>query len=238
MLSENHSRAYRQVVSALADRTGYRISFEETVSWQSRQRLLLEGKVHLGFLCGLPYAIESRQLDILGAPVMVGKRYGGRPVYFSDVIVREDSPYTCFEDLRGCRWCYNEPGSHSGYNVVRSYLARRGLGSGFFGSAEESGAHLVSAEWVRSGRADASAVDSTVLESMTGLRVVEVLGPSPIQPAVASLTLSEDVRARLREALLRVQLSGHPMTHFVPMTDADYDPIRRMLAEAETVSLA
>lgn len=240
MLSENHARTYREVTAQLAARTGIPIVLEETVTWQVRQQMLLRGEIHLGFLCGLPYAIEARQLDLLGAPVMAGKRYQGRPIYFSDVVVRADSPYQRFEDLRGARWCYNEPGSHSGYNVVRSYLARQGWENRFFASAEESGAHLDSLRWVREGRADASAIDSTVLdcESSEGLRVIERLGPSPIQPAVASLTLDEGLRSRLRRALLDIWLTGHPMTHFAPVMDADYDPIRKMLAEAEGVRLA
>ena len=32
---------------------------------------------------------------------MAAPRYQGRPVYFSDVIVRRDSPAMVFDDLRG-----------------------------------------------------------------------------------------------------------------------------------------
>lgn len=238
MLSENHARAYREVVAALSRATGYEIRLEESIPWRQRQQRLLSGQAHLGFLCGLSYAQESRQLDLLGAPVMSGARYGGRPIYFSDVVVRQDSPYGEFADLRGRRWCYNEPGSHSGYNVVRSYLARRGWQDRFFGSAEESGAHLTSMQWVREGRADASAIDTTVIESLEGLRVIETLGPSPVQPAVATNVLPQDVRDALRHALRELSFSGLPMTHFASVTDADYDPIRRMLVEAEEVRLA
>jgi ABC-type phosphate/phosphonate transport system substrate-binding protein len=31
----------------------------------------------------------------------------------------QDSPYRTFADLQGCRWAYNEPNSHSGYNITR-----------------------------------------------------------------------------------------------------------------------
>ena len=55
-------------------------------------------------------------------------RYGARPVYYSDVIVHADSSFRHFEDLRGGTWAYNEPGPHSGYNLVRYHLAMRGWG--------------------------------------------------------------------------------------------------------------
>lgn len=238
MLSENHARAYREVVAGLSRATGHAIRLEEDVPWQRRQEQLFAGQAHLGFVCGLPYVREARELDLLGAPVMVGARYQGRAIYFSDVVVRKESSYQSFEHLRGARWCYNEPGSHSGYNVVRSYLSRQGWQDRFFASAEESGAHLTSLEWIRSGRADASAIDSTVIESLEGLRVIHTLGPSPVQPAVASLTLPREVREELREALLGLSLTGLPMSHFAAVTDADYDPIRRMLGEARAVRLA
>jgi phosphonate transport system substrate-binding protein len=42
-------------------------------------------------MCGWPTA----------APVPAGDRYAGRPIYYSDVIVRHDSPISCLEELRG-----------------------------------------------------------------------------------------------------------------------------------------
>jgi phosphonate transport system substrate-binding protein len=42
-------------------------------------------------MCGWPTA----------APVLAGDRYAGRPIYYSDVIVRHDSPISCLEELNG-----------------------------------------------------------------------------------------------------------------------------------------
>src|SRR4051812_15638528 len=64
-----------------------------------------EGQADVGFICGLPYVLLMRQqpppIEVLAAPVLEGERYGRRPVYFSDVIVRTDSPFQAFPDLRG-----------------------------------------------------------------------------------------------------------------------------------------
>src|SRR3954451_13555626 len=53
------------------------------------------GEIDVGFICGLPYVELIRQqpapVELLAAPVLAGARYRGRPVYFSDVIVRHDS---------------------------------------------------------------------------------------------------------------------------------------------------
>ena len=104
-------------------------------------------------------------MELLAVPVPAGPRYHGRPIYFSDVIVRKQSPFQTFADLRGAAWAYNEPRTlHSGYNVVRAYLAELGERDGYFGGVVESGAHQPSIEMIVDGRADCSAIDSTVLE--------------------------------------------------------------------------
>src|SRR5262249_17618910 len=120
-----------------------------------------------GFLCGLAYvelnAGPERLLEALAAPVLRGERYGGRPGYFSDVIVRRDSPVRTFADLRGRSWSYNEPWSHSGYGITRYHLVRLGQTRGFFGKVVDAGFHKRSLELVCTGEVDASAVDSQVL---------------------------------------------------------------------------
>src|SRR4051812_21521563 len=68
------------------------------------------GRVDVGFLCGLPYVrladSPASPVELLVAPVLRGERYRQKPVYFSDVIVRSDSPYSSFDDLGGCTWAY------------------------------------------------------------------------------------------------------------------------------------
>jgi hypothetical protein len=129
-------------------------------------------------------------MELLAAPVMRGGRYGLGPVYFSDVVVRAGHAARTFDDLAGARFAFNERTSHSGYGVVRHALAERGYTTGFFSSMVESGAHQRSLRLITGGEVDASAIDSTVLETeflrtpklRQQLKVVSTLGPSPIPP--------------------------------------------------------
>ena len=102
------------------------------------------GEVEIAVICGLPYVQKADRgeppLELLAAPVMVGGRYGRRPVYFSDVVVRQESPFRSFADLRGASWAYNEPNSHSGYNLTRYHLGQLGEGYGYFSRIVEGGA--------------------------------------------------------------------------------------------------
>src|SRR5580765_6548252 len=148
----------------------------------------------VSFVCGLAYVELARRgtapVEPIAAPLLQGPRYGGRPVYYSDVIVHRDSPATSFAELRGRSWAYNEPFSHSGYGVTRYHLVRLGETNGYFGSVVEAGWHERSIRLVCSGEVDGSAIDSQVLaltlrdhpELAERLRVIDTLGPSTIQP--------------------------------------------------------
>ena len=216
-----------------------------------------DGRADLAFLCGLPYVHLADSPDPVvvpvAAPVLTDERYGGRPIYFSDVVVRADSGLTRFDELRGASWAFNEPDSQSGYGVVRWHLARLGEVDGYFGRVVEAGFHDTAMRLVASGAVDAAAIDSQVLamarrdepELARDLRVIGSLGPSTIQPVVASTRLPgrsiDAVRAALvglaRDPATSRSLARGLISRFVPMTDADYDDIRRMEAESDAAGL-
>jgi phosphonate transport system substrate-binding protein len=205
------------------------------------------------FVCSLPYLTFVRRgsvaVEPIAAPVLSGERYAGRPIYFSDVIVRRDSDVRTFKDLRGHSWSYNEPLSHSGYGITRFHLVQMGETDGFFGEVVEAGFHLESIRLVREGKVDASAIDSQVLEIelrddpalAEDIRVIDSLGPSTIQPVVASKRLPADLRRELREAFvglgedvsMREGLSLGMVERFAPADEATYGDVKGMLETAE-----
>ncbi len=206
----------------------------------------------MAFICGLPYVLMRQTpapVEVLAAPVLQGERYGGRPIYFSDVVVHRDSPFQTFADLRGASWAYNEAVSQSGYGITRHHLLQMGETDGFFREVIHTGWHQRSLELIAAGEIDSAAIDSQVLTIfrrddpalMENLRVIDSLGPSTIQPVIARATLDKALKADIQAALLalsddavaREQLSRGFFDRFVAMSDADYDDIRAMLAAAE-----
>jgi ABC-type phosphate/phosphonate transport system substrate-binding protein len=215
---------------------------------------IARGEHHVAFICSPP-ALELIDRDppaaeILAAPILHGERYAGRPTYFSDIIVRADDGAERFEELRGRSWAYNEPTSHSGYVVTLAHLAQLGATQGFFSRAIAAGFHQHSLRLVAGGVVDASAIDSQVLEIelvrhpnlSRRVRVIESLGPSPIQPALVSTRVPTPEREGIREALLslhedpagRAVLRSCGVERFVRAEEKDYDPIRTMIAAAAT----
>jgi len=229
--------------------------FVNETPWQERERRFDAGEIHVGWVCSLPYVQKADHpapfIELLAAPTMDGARYGGRAVYFSDVVTRAESPFRTFEDLQGAAWAFNEPNSHSGYTITRYFLATRGERNGFFGKIVESGSHQNSLQWLLEKRIDATAIDSTVLETELAahpqlarrLRRIVTLGPSPIPPWIVHTSVPADIRRALRRAFLEMHRSAAGseilrrgnIRRFIRVTDADYDPIRMMAVLAETI---
>lgn len=241
------------VYQAVTDWVGERVCCTTELVEESDYRACLQDLNEVCFVCSLPYVMFQRQgIDLatpVAAPVLEGTRYQGRPIYFSDVIVRADSPFHTFEDLRGRTWAYNEPLSQSGYGITRFTMVQRGLTGGFFGRVIEAGFHQSAIGMVADGSVDGSAIDSQVLaielrdhpDLARRLRVVDVFGPSTIQPVAVSKRVDPGLREGIQEALLcmherpelRAALARGMITKFVPVGPEAYDDVRSMVDACE-----
>jgi phosphonate transport system substrate-binding protein len=205
------------------------------------------------FVCSLPYVVFEREGKApaipIAAPVIKGKRYAGKPIYFSDVIAYKDAPFKSFKDLKGYSWAYNEPLSHSGYGITRYSLVNMGETNGFFSQVIEAGFHEKSIQMVANKEVAASAIDSQVLAVAMRddpslkqfLKIIDTLGPSTIQPIAVSKRLSPKLRNQILNILLnlhknpqiRKKLAIGLVSHFVKVHPKSYDDIRMMLEESE-----
>jgi phosphonate transport system substrate-binding protein len=155
----------------------------------------------VAFMCAPSFIwlrdLQPPPVELLGVlPVFDDERNQEQPVYFCDVVVRNDGPIHAFSELEGGSWAYNDACSLSGYYSLLNKLAESDLDERFFDNIFCSGSHLDSIEAVLSTEADAAAIDSNVLRIRnrevpalrSKLRVIESWGPFPIQPLVVSLT--------------------------------------------------
>lgn len=242
------------VYQAIADVVGEKLGLTTELVVETDYESCRNDVNDICFVCSLPYVMFEREgvspAVPIAAPVLQGERYGGKPIYFSDVIVRRDSAFETFEDLRGASWAYNEPLSQSGYGITRYHLVAIGETEGFFGDVVQSGYHETSIQMVASGVVDASAIDSQVLgvamrehpELAESLRVIDALGPSTIQPVGCSKRFTPEFHEDVRQILLSLgedpdfrEVLDHGMVErFVAVGPDDYDDIRRMLDVCES----
>lgn len=253
-----HEESFHNLLAYAAQRAGIDLEYRDDLTWQERYAALDAGELDGAWICGWPYVRRiddspAVPIELLAAPIMADPRYQGRPVYFSEVVVRAESAYDTFVSLRGARWAFNERGSHSGCNVVGWYLATQGLTGSHFGAVIESGSHQQSLAMILASQVDSAAIDSTVLETLqkrdptlrSRLRRIATLGPSPIPPIVIRTTVPSDQRSALRHALITLHehptgrdlLSNAALLRFASVTDADYNVTRQMSTLAHGVSL-
>lgn len=251
-ISEGGVGVYEKLIRYIEKQTGYPCELVSGFSYRTVSRMLESGAVEVGFVCGLPYVLAQEQpnppMRLMAAPVPADPRYQGKPVCYSDIIVRVDSPYQRIEDLRGRTWAYNDELSNSGFNLPRAFLIRKGLHKGFLGKVIRTGSHEESIRAVATGQADVSAVDSLVLdyerargsEYARRVRVIHSLGPSGIVPVVASRRMAPERFRAVQRALLEMPqnpegvaiLKEARLQAFVPAQETLYDDIRQALKVA------
>ena len=112
-LAPNMLRVYQ----AIADEVGSQLGLTTELIVETDYENCRNDINDLCFVCSLPYVMFEKEgvspAIPIAAPVLSGGRYGGKPIYFSDVIVHKDSELFTFEDLRGKSWSFNEPLSQS-----------------------------------------------------------------------------------------------------------------------------
>lgn len=191
------------------------------------------GRADIGFLCAPSYRWlrQSTAVELLPLPVPSDPRAGGRPVYFSEVVVGKDSPFASLDDLRGRRWAFNDRNSRSGWFSMAERVAPASPEE-FFGSLVDAGSHLASIDLVAGGGADGAAIDSNALrfrpELRERVRVIETWGPFAIQPAIVRSGLDDSAKRSIAAALLTMHerhgsaLARFGISRFVEADDALY----------------
>ncbi|MQA00639.1 MAG: PhnD/SsuA/transferrin family substrate-binding protein [Dehalococcoidia bacterium] len=235
---------YPSVAAYLTRVLGHPFTAVDDRPWEARMTLIESGGALLGHVCGPQYLARAEALAPVVAPVPLGARYGGRPVYFSDLVVRADAPYRDLDGLRGARWAYNEPTSHSGYGAMACALAGRGLTWAHFDEVIEAGSHDAAIAMILAGGVDGAAIDSTVLEMAieaapalaAALRVIDSVGPSPSPPIVMQRQADASLRVAVREALTVMHedpegseaLRRAHIERLAPVDASDYEVVREM----------
>ena len=167
----------------------------------------------LTMMCGLPFAQRRKRPTLIAAPVPSPARYAGKPVYFTDIVVRADAPSQTLEDTFGGVIGYTLVDSMSGGVALRRHLEtfrtpqrprlyRKTVG-GFVNAR-----HVIEA--LVAGVIDAGPLDSYYHDLLkrndpgfaAQVRLVASTAAMPIPPLVATAALSDSALSRLQAALL------------------------------------
>jgi ABC-type phosphate/phosphonate transport system substrate-binding protein len=203
-------------------------------------------------MCGLARAVSFPRAAPIVAPVVDEPRYGGAPIYFTDIVVRADSSYGSLQDTFGARVGYTVRDSHSGYVALREHLLPLRLARGAPLYREVIGP-LVSPRAVVdalvAGRIDVGPLDSYAHDLMRAseprlasrLRTVATTRPAPIPPFVATGPLAPDAVQNLQAAFAQASAASDlqllrdtlRLAKFVMPRLEDYETFHARLAASE-----
>jgi ABC-type phosphate/phosphonate transport system substrate-binding protein len=168
------------------------------------------------FMCGYPFARAVPQPALLAAPVPAPAPYGGRAIYWTDLVVRADASIADLHDAFGKRAAWTTEDSQSGWHAPRLLFASyaRRHGSPLF--AETIGPLVTPRDValaVAEARADIGPLDSYAHDLLrlhepdlaAQLRVVGRTPATPIPPLVGAPGMPAADARRLRAALLAVR---------------------------------
>ena len=164
----------------------------------------------------------------------------GEPVSYTMFLTKEDSPLRNLADLRGRSLALGSYHSTLSHLVPRHELLQAGVALDEIGKIEYFDNDEAIASTVLQGGVDAGAVDDLVARRYQGkgLRVLHVSSPIPSAPFVVRTDLPQRVSQAVRDALLLLDFEGAKDREdwdedlrygFAPASDADYQPVRRIM---------
>lgn len=209
----NGEASYQPVADYLAKKTGLKVKFFPTTSYDSLIAAAVAGKVD-AFTAG---ALEYEQVKNKGGaftPVSLVMTPGSaQPGYYSEAWVPKNSSITEVSQFKGKKVCFVSPSSTSGFLFGLNMLSEAGIsvtqtgqdasGNPTFAdfTAVFAGSHPKSAQSIAAGQCDvgfADDVDTT--DYVSGLNSIKKEFV-PGVPWEVSNTLPADVKAKVTEAL-------------------------------------
>jgi ABC-type phosphate/phosphonate transport system substrate-binding protein len=191
------------------------------------------------FMCGLPWSLAAEQPGLVAAPVPSPAPYGDQPCYWSDVIVRADSPFLAIEQTFGHRLALTTPESQSGYAaLLHALIPRAGSAPLFREIIEPRFTPMGALMAVIERKAELAPIDSYAFallskhapELTAQVRIIMRTEPTAIPVLVASGPVSPRITAaflQAREVPAASELMDQLLIHrFVRPKRAAYDALR------------
>lgn len=219
---------------------GRPVEFVQRGSYGQVMDILRAGQVQAAWICGYPYVLHQRELQLVAVP-----QWRGRPLYQSYLVADVQGSARSLADLRGLGFAYSDPLSNSGFLYMQHLLRSRGEDPArFFGRSFFTHSHRHVVEAVGEGLAAAGSVDGYVWETLAELhpeltRRTRVLQRSPdfgFPPLVAGARVDAGIVRAFADALFampadaggRAMLAELRLDRFVPGSPALFEGIAEM----------
>ncbi len=172
----------------------------------------------VAYFSGWPYLIAHNTADV---ELLVAEERSGKPFYYSQWFVAKDSAYQSLGDLKGKPISFTSPTSTSGYLFPLAKVIEEGhLKTGqdpreFFSDVLYAGGYEASLKALSNGKVEAAAASDYALaryltpEEQAKIRVLTSQGPAPTHGIAARKALPQEVRDKIKAALLTLNEPEH-----------------------------
>jgi phosphonate transport system substrate-binding protein len=243
VLVDHALNANKDLAAYLEQKVGVRIEIVQKPSFQAINDMMERHEIDIAFVCGSSYTVGHDRLDmrLLAVPQV----YKEGPIYYSYLIVPNDSPATSLIDLRGQRYAFSDPLSLSGRLIMMRDLLRIGeRPESFFKLVIFTHSHSANIEAVADKLVDGASVMSYVWDYLSAtdpslVAKTKIIGrsePLSMGPVVVGAHVDSKLAEKIRTTLLKMHedpsgmavLAGLRFLKFVQVEDSYYDPIRNV----------
>lgn len=235
---------YTNLIRIVEKLTGYSINSIKVTDYNAAVEAMRAGRAHIGWFGGKSYIQAAKMAD--AEAFAAGIRKGDSdPTYRTYFVVRADSPHRTLADIKGKLLALNQIGSTSGDLIPQVELSKIGLSiknEAHFRKVFYAGSHDAALLAVLNGHADVAGMSSRNFDARLAdgtfersqVRIIHVSDPVPPPPLAYSKRLTQEVRDKLKAAVLEAHKYGTiggyggEMERYVEVKDSDYDLLRRV----------
>ena len=235
---------YESLIAIIETLAAIKIKPIRVTDYNAAVESMRAGRAHIAWYGGKTYiqAAEMAGAEAFAAGIRKGDDTAGYYAYF---VVPVDSPLKALEDVRGQILGLNSIGSTSGDLIPQVELMKVGLSTknkDDFAKVFYAGSHdacllaainkHVDVCGMSSRNFDARLADGTF--KLEQVRIIHRSSLVPPPPLAYSKKLSVELRDRIKKATLEAHKHGKiggyggEMSHYIEVTDADYDLLREM----------
>ncbi len=157
-------RKFKPLGEYLKAKTGMDVEFTPVSDYAAVVEGLAAKKIDLAWLGGFTFVQAKLRTDGQVVPIV---QRAEDAKFTSRFIVPVDSPIKTLADLKGHTFVFGAPSSTSGHLMPRYFLQTQGIDAGKdFKTVAFSGAHDATVAFVASGRADAGALNASVMDKL------------------------------------------------------------------------
>lgn len=221
----------------LEEKTGKKVELVVTTDYSSMIEAMRFGRLELAYFGPLSYTMAKSKSDI---EPFAARLTDGAATYRSVLIGNVEAGVKTLEDVKGKDVAYGDTASTSSHLIPKSILRDAGLTENADYSEHFVGAHDAVAVAVQNGKAQAGGLSEPIFKSLMErgiisedkVRVLTYSDPFPQYPWAMRSDLKPELKETIKSAFIDLKdpsvLKPFKAEGFAPMTDADYDVVRKL----------